>query len=100
MHSASEDLEAFATWSCAIAHLFDTQIAASFAGIGAGIGYQKLVRELLGIEVAKAETRSDWLRRPLSAEQLDYATSALWYFENGQKEPTLPVIVRMIRWLA
>jgi ribonuclease D len=73
MHSASEDLEAFATWSCSIAHLFDTQIAASFAGLGAGLGYQKLVRELVGIEVPKAETRSDWLRRPLSAEQLEYA---------------------------
>ncbi|MEO7430785.1 MAG: HRDC domain-containing protein [Dokdonella sp.] len=73
MHSASEDLEAFATWSCSIARLFDTQIAASFAGLGAGLGYQKLVRELVGIDVPKAETRSDWLRRPLSAEQLEYA---------------------------
>jgi ribonuclease D len=73
MHSASEDLEAFATWSCSIAQLFDTQIAAAFAGLGAGLGYQKLVRELVGIEVPKAETRSDWLRRPLSAEQLEYA---------------------------
>ena len=73
MHSASEDLEALATWSCPVAHLFDTQIAASFAGLGAGLGYQKLVRELIGIEVPKGETRSDWLRRPLSAEQLEYA---------------------------
>lgn len=73
MHSASEDLEAFATWSCSIAQLFDTQIAAAFAGLGAGLGYQKLVREIAGIEVPKAETRSDWLRRPLSAEQLEYA---------------------------
>jgi ribonuclease D len=73
MHSASEDLEAFATWSCTIAHLFDTQIAASFAGLGAGLGYQKLVLELTGIDVPKGETRSDWLRRPLSPQQLDYA---------------------------
>jgi len=73
MHSASEDLEAFGTWSCSIARLFDTQIAASFAGLGAGLGYQKLVRELVGIDVPKGETRSDWLRRPLSAEQLEYA---------------------------
>lgn len=73
MHSASEDLEALRTWSCSIARLFDTQIAASFAGLGAGLGYQKLARELLGIELPKAETRSDWLRRPLSAQQLEYA---------------------------
>ncbi len=56
MHSASEDLEAFATWSCAIANLFDTQIAASFAGLGAGLGYQKLVLELTGIDVPKGST--------------------------------------------
>ena len=73
MHSASEDLEAFATWSCSIARLFDTQIAASFAGLGAGLGYQKLVRALTGIELPKGETRSDWLRRPLSEHQLEYA---------------------------
>lgn len=73
MHSASEDLEAFATWSCSIARLFDTQIAASFAGLGAGLGYQKLVRELTGVELPKGETRSDWLRRPLSEHQLEYA---------------------------
>lgn len=73
MHSASEDLEAFATWSCSIAQLFDTQIAASFAGLGAGLGYQKLVRELTGVELPKGETRSDWLRRPLSDQQLEYA---------------------------
>jgi ribonuclease D len=73
MHSASEDLEAFATWSCSIAQLFDTQIAASFAGLGAGLGYQKLVRELTGVELPKGETRSDWLRRPLSEQQLEYA---------------------------
>ncbi|GAA0720082.1 ribonuclease D [Dokdonella soli] len=74
MHSASEDLEALATWSCSIARLFDTQIAASFAGLGAGLGYQKLVRELTGVELPKGETRSDWLRRPLSEHQLEYAT--------------------------
>ena len=73
MHSASEDLEALATWNCSLAHLFDTQIASAFAGLGAGLGYQKLVATLLGVDLPKAETRSDWLRRPLSAQQLEYA---------------------------
>ena len=74
MHSASEDLEALATrFPRGIAQLFDTQIAAAFAGLGAGLGYQKLVREMLGVELPKAETRSDWLRRPLSPQQLEYA---------------------------
>lgn len=79
MHSASEDLEALATWSCTIARLFDTQIAASFAGLGAGLGYQKLVRDVTGVELPKAETRSDWLRRPLSPQQLEYAAHDVEY---------------------
>ncbi len=74
MHSASEDLVAFRhSFGVLPRSLFDTQIAASFAGLGAGLGYQTLVKTLLGVDISKAETRSDWLRRPLSAEQLHYA---------------------------
>jgi ribonuclease D len=53
--------------------LFDTQIAAAMAGLGFGLSYQKLVAALLGVDLPKAETRSDWLARPLSASQLAYA---------------------------
>ncbi|MBL8297983.1 MAG: HRDC domain-containing protein [Rhodanobacteraceae bacterium] len=74
MHSASEDLEALAeAVPEGLGHLFDTQIAAAMTGFGAGLSYQKLVAAITGIDLPKAETRSDWLRRPLSAEQLDYA---------------------------
>ena len=74
MHSAGEDLDALAPMVPAgLGRLFDTQIAAAFAGLGYGLGYQKLVLALTGIEVDKGETRSDWLRRPLSASQLAYA---------------------------
>lgn len=74
MHSASEDL---VTFKCACGTLprplYDTQIAAALAGLGAGMGYQKLVEQVTGVRLAKGETRSDWMRRPLSAAQLDYA---------------------------
>lgn len=74
MHSASEDLEALSSvLPDGPANLFDTQIAAAMVGLGFGLSYQKLVAELLGIDLPKAETRSDWLKRPLSASQLDYA---------------------------
>ncbi len=74
MHSASEDLVALG-WACGVqpSPLFDTQIAAALAGVGGGMGYQKLVAEITGVTLAKGETRSDWLRRPLSASQLEYA---------------------------
>lgn len=74
MHSASEDLEALAeAVPAGLGRLFDTQIAAAMTGFGAGLSYQKLVAAIAGVDLPKAETRSDWLRRPLSAEQLDYA---------------------------
>lgn len=74
MHSASEDLVAF-KHACGVlpTPLFDTQIAAALAGVGGGMGYQKLVQAVAGVALAKGETRSDWLRRPLSASQLEYA---------------------------
>jgi ribonuclease D len=74
MHSASEDLEALiGVLPDGPSNLFDTQIAAAMAGFGFGLSYQKLVSMLLGVDLPKAETRSDWLARPLSASQLEYA---------------------------
>ena len=74
MHSAGEDLLALRRHCNALPRpLFDTQIAAALPGVGAGLGYQRLVQTLLGADVAKGETRSDWLRRPLSESQLRYA---------------------------
>lgn len=74
MHSAGEDLT---TLRCATGvlpePLYDTQIAAALAGQGHGIGYQALVAGLTGTTLDKGQTRSDWLRRPLSPEQLHYA---------------------------
>ena len=74
MHSASEDLEALAPLLGDVAlDLFDTQIAAALCGMGPGLSYQKLVAGVLGIDIPKDETRSDWLQRPLTANQLEYA---------------------------
>lgn len=74
MHSASEDLDALAPFvPGGLGSLFDTQVAAAFCGLGAGLGYQKLVLAITGVDLPKGETRSDWLRRPLSPQQLEYA---------------------------
>jgi len=74
MHSASEDLEALMPLlDDTPLDLFDTQIAAALCGMGAGLSYQKLVAGVLDITIPKDETRSDWLQRPLTAGQLDYA---------------------------
>lgn len=74
LHSASEDLEALAPLlGDAPLQLFDTQIAAAMCGMGPGLSYQKLVAAILHIDIPKDETRSDWLQRPLTASQLEYA---------------------------
>ena len=53
--------------------LFDVQIAAGLVGIEYPAAYGSLVRKLLDKPSSKAETRTDWRRRPLSPRQIEYA---------------------------
>jgi ribonuclease D len=73
VHAARQDLEVLAPVVGTVTNIFDTQVAAALIGFSAQVGYAELVRELLGIELHKNQTRTDWSRRPLSAAQLDYA---------------------------
>lgn len=83
IHSASEDLVAIRPLlPSPLIGLYDTQIAAAFAGLGAGVGYQGLVNRLVGVELEKQETRSDWLARPLSERQLRYAMDDVLHLEE------------------
>ncbi len=80
LHSCSEDLVVFKDcFNQLPTPLFDTQRAAAFLGFGYSISYQNLVKELLEIEVSKDQTRSDWLQRPLSDAQLEYAALDVAY---------------------
>jgi len=56
-----------------ITNLFDTQLAAGFAGLRAQLGYEALLHELLGVRLQKSASFTRWDARPLSAEQIDYA---------------------------
>jgi len=74
LHACSEDLEVFLRLTGSLpAPLFDTQLAAGYLNIGFSMGYSRLVQEVLNIELPKGETRSDWLQRPLSEMQIQYA---------------------------
>jgi len=58
---------------CEITNVFDTQVAAGFAGLGAQSSYDSLLTEILGLKVAKTASFTRWDARPLSPEQLAYA---------------------------
>ena len=74
VHACSEDLEVLLRLTGSLpAPLFDTQLAAAYLNLGFSMGYSRLVQEVLGIELPKGETRSDWLQRPLSDTQVSYA---------------------------
>jgi ribonuclease D len=73
MHAARQDLEVLLPAVGMVQPVFDTQIAAALAGHPSQVGYAELARRLLGVELAKAHTRADWSRRPLSAEEQLYA---------------------------
>jgi ribonuclease D len=82
LHAARQDLEVFATATRDLpvpGPIFDTQIAAALLGYPAQIGYGSLVAERLGRTLAKGHTRTDWTRRPLSPEQLQYAEDDVRY---------------------
>lgn len=94
VHSGSEDLEVISRWLGVEARAwFDTQIAAALLGFDQGVGFRALVQDVLGVELDKGETRSDWLKRPLSESQCFYAAADVAYlypvfthFEERLKE--------------
>ena len=92
-HSCKEDLEAIYAWTNEeMTNIFDTQIANALLDGDYSIGYQGLVEKRLGINLDKKETRSNWIRRPLSDAQLKYAAldvEYLIYLYKEQKEELL-----------
>jgi ribonuclease D len=74
LHAGRQDVAILRrTWDTDVRNLFDTQVAAGFAGHGAQTGYGPLLAEVLGRRLAKSASFTRWDRRPLSDEQLRYA---------------------------
>lgn len=86
VHAGGEDLALLASVFDAVpARVFDTQIAAAFAGIGCNLGYRQLLKKTLDVEISKGETQSDWLRRPLSDRQLLYAATDVCFLPEMRR---------------
>lgn len=83
IHSARQDIEVLKRLDCALkAPLFDTQLAAAFLNFGSQISYKDLVNKCLGVALEKEQTRSNWLARPLSDSQIDYAMHDVIYLHE------------------
>ena len=79
-HACAQDMEVLLHY-CGVLPwpLFDTQIAASFVSDHYQIGYGALVDEYCHVSLAKAESLTDWSRRPLDAAQISYALDDVRY---------------------
>jgi ribonuclease D len=74
MHAGRQDVALLRRcWHTDLTNLFDTQVAAGFAGFSAQAGYLGLLNDVLKIRVAKSASFTRWDVRPLTREQLDYA---------------------------
>lgn len=83
LHAARQDMEVlWQTMGVLPKPVFDTQLAAAFCGMDLQIGHTALVEELLGITLSKSQARTDWSRRPLSQEQIDYAAEDVTYLSE------------------
>ncbi|MGY6499557.1 MAG: ribonuclease D [Acidimicrobiales bacterium] len=87
IHAASQDLEVLLR-ACGVVprRLFDTQVAAGFLGMSAP-SLSSLVEREVGVRLPKGDRLTDWLQRPLTPEQLDYAaTDVVHLIDLWQKQ--------------
>ena len=75
-HAAKQDFEILFMLAGALPHpVIDTQIAAMVCGFGDQVGYEAIVRKLVGAAIDKSSQFTDWTRRPLTSKQANYALS-------------------------
>ena len=87
LHDARQDLVHMKHYTGADPkNVFDTQVAAAFAGFPSSLGLQKLLFEAIGVGLAKTETLTDWLKRPLTEAQVRYALDDVRYLPELRDE--------------
>ena len=80
LHAARQDLEIFFDLTGDVPRpVYDTQIAATLLGHGDQLGYAKLVKATLSVNVDKEHARTDWSQRPLEEAQISYAENDVRY---------------------
>ncbi len=82
-HAARQDLEIFFKLGGAMpAPIFDSQIGAMACGLGDSVAYDALVNAFLKRRVDKSHRFTDWSRRPLSRDQLEYALADVTHLRD------------------
>ncbi len=64
---------------CQFRNVFDTRLAAGFAGYEGILSLARLISEFFGVDLPKTQTRTDWCHRPLTPHQLAYALDDVRY---------------------
>ncbi|KGQ38754.1 ribonuclease D [Gallibacterium anatis] len=89
LHASGEDIEIFHQQFQQIPMpMLDTQIMANFLGFPQSAGFALLAQHYLQVELDKKASRTDWLKRPLSERQLNYAAADVYYL--------LPIYQKMV----
>jgi ribonuclease D len=83
LHAARQDIALVRrTWSTEVTNVFDTQVAAGFTGRGAQMGYDPLLGDVLGVRLGKSASFTKWDKRPLTAEQVQYAREDVLHIQE------------------
>ena len=83
-HACSEDIDLIYHYAQhkSLQNVFDTQVGMSFLGHGLQVSYQNALKTMLNVDIDKDQTRSYWLARPLTPEQMMYAANDVHYLMN------------------
>ena len=80
LHAGGEDLEVFLNrFEVVPTPMLDTQIMAAFLGNPSSWGFAAMVAHNTGLQLDKSESRTDWLARPLTEKQCQYAAADVLY---------------------
>jgi len=86
-HAGRQDIEIFFNQMDTLpVNIYDTQIGAAFLGFGEQVGYGNLVQKVLGVEIQKGDSYTNWLKRPLTESQISYARNDVYYLGTIYKQ--------------
>jgi ribonuclease D len=99
-HACDEDIELLYHFlNVSPQAVFDTQVAAAFCAYDFCMGYQRLIKAALDIDLEKGHSRSDWMQRPLSQEQVHYAADDVRYLLPLYEKLSAEINAKQLGWV-